>query len=209
MNTIQYPEYSIEIWEHGVSASYVNPRSPGLPTTFIADVSKLFSKKAKLFMDTGICSHYNTTSYPKMIAVVGTTKETEKWRAKIKENLKDLPPPIRWYRGVDTGLSSLAIFAAFYPQMVTNYPHTISGKSTPRDAGDFERCLNLIREVPNIRGTSEEDIMRFNSVINAAYPGSLWQGIIQRWDEMEKFNSSKENKPEAIRKILDEIHAGK
>lgn len=80
---------------------------------------------------------------------------------------------LNWMANGDTGVSSRAM--AFCAVDICNDRSTF-GSSAPSDPDDFNRCLKLVIEIPEIK----EHFGKI-SELNAG-----WSLIIPRWDEVEK-----------------------
>lgn len=77
---------------------------------------------------------------------------------------------IRWLANGETGTSSkaMAFWLAFGERMddTYNYPH---------DPADFDRCLRLLTQVPEMRA----------QLPRMAEVGPEWAALVGRWDEIE------------------------
>lgn len=168
-------QYCLERWDHGwlVLAA---PGEAGIPMDALSQIASILPKKSGI--DAGIAHHYRTTrDLDRTVLAIGAARELEVWRALITKAGKQLSPELRWWTGVDVGLSSAAIFAVF-----CNITHHFAAKEyghgeTPRDAADFGRCLRLLAAFPEWRANLHK--------VAEAYPETLWPKIIARWEELE------------------------
>jgi hypothetical protein len=75
-----------------------------------------------------------------------------------------------WIINGKTGESSITIFAVMVGVKCENhYP------GHPYDSGDFGRCSDLLRLIPEWRERLPE--------VSALYPE--WRGLVEHWDELE------------------------
>jgi hypothetical protein len=77
---------------------------------------------------------------------------------------------LKWLANGETGLSSetLAYWAGFGVKK--------ADRSHPLDPSDFNRCLGLLRAVPELRA----DLHKMNRV------SPQWKRLVAKWDEIEK-----------------------
>ncbi len=78
---------------------------------------------------------------------------------------------LKWFASGKVGISSKAMACA-----VIGLPQHGFDKSMPYDPADFNRCLLLLDEVPEIRE-------KFDTI---AALSKSWERLILRWDEVEK-----------------------
>ena len=99
-----------------------------------------------------------------------------------------------WLANGETGLSSKTI--AFY----LGFGIIPKRASHPEDVGDFRRCIQLLKEVPELRA----DILRMKAV------SKVWGALAENWlvlerlYEKERGNAKCPKTYAAIRKIVDE-----
>lgn len=127
--------------------------------------------------DIGIASHYRNFAKNGAVFAICTGEAGKLWRDEITADLasryKD--PQMRWFYGLDTGLSSLAIFAALADANVRADCGVSSEGAVPRDAADFGRCFRLVDSM-GWRDRLPE--------VAAKYPGTKWPAIVSGWDEI-------------------------
>lgn len=167
------PLYHLDRYAHGWVIR-PTPGETGVPVNALNQCLKLFGKNA--VFDTGICHHLKATNKsPDAVLCVTTPSQRGLWRDEITRTLKDDLPQHAWWRGVDVGSSSAAIFAVLssYDQL-RKEAAALSRKSHPHDADDLGRCLRLIQAFPGWRDRLPE--------VAAAYPDTPWPAIIAKWD---------------------------
>ena len=103
--------------------------------------------------------------------VVAASKAFVKIHARCPDTGQKHPSPAtldEWFRGRDTGISSLTIF-----HVMTGRPTKASafGYAVPHDPSDFGRCYRLLQLCP-------EWIPRLSEV-SAKFPA--WKGLIENW----------------------------
>ena len=166
--------YSIERWPHGWVICY-NGIAPGIPISALSESLKLFPKASGI--DTAIGHHLRAIGFHTASMVIATNSESAKWRAEIEADIAGMPPQERWWKGLNVGTSSAAMFAVFADPPWNFHAKEMGQESTPHDAGDFRRCVNLISEFPEWR-------QRLHLVAQQ-YPAGKWPAIIEKWDELE------------------------
>lgn len=165
--------YVIERWPHGWLICAPVGRT-GIPMTALAECGALFPEGA--VMAKGIPHHFHATGRHEVAFCVGTDAEIGVWRTEIKNAIATLPPEERWWKGIDVGLSSAAIFSVF----AIHFGHearVMAGGAVPRDADDFGRCTRLLALFPHWR----PELHR----VAIAYPDTKWPELIARWAEIE------------------------
>jgi hypothetical protein len=169
------PSYEIERHPFGWLIC-APPGQSGLPLTALAECLPLFKKKSVL--NPGIAHHFNASHYHKqVIAAVAAPQDSAAWEKAIAEQLKDLDPQDRWWRGTEVGTSSAALFAVFCRTGLWQEANRFGRQSTPQDASDFVRCKHLLDAIPEWRTRLGE--------VAVAYPGTPWPQIVARWGELE------------------------
>ncbi len=171
------PRYILERWPHGWIIS--GAETAGVPIDVLTECKRIFKKGA--LMDMGLGHHYKVTGRPYVVFVITETeKDAKAWRAHVDASIASLPPQERWWKGMDVGTSSAAIFAALcdrsFPGLKFQAEETARGGSTPADGGDFGRCFRLLQAIPGWKDRLPE--------VAAAYPATRWPAIIARWDEI-------------------------
>jgi hypothetical protein len=166
------PRYTIEVWPHGWLIC-----GPGgaVPLTALGESSKLFPKTAVLA--TGIPHHFRASGRPDVVLCVASLAELRKWSAQIEASIAFLPPEERWWKGLDVGSSSAAVFAVFCHEQFRSAAQETGRGAVPRDADDFGRCARLLTLFPQWR----ENLSR----VAAAYPETKWPALVARWSELE------------------------
>lgn len=79
-----------------------------------------------------------------------------------------------WLRNGHRGLSSEAMVYALTGNVTLPGKPVHVGHSCPGDAGDFRRCENLLRAVPEAR----------NHLERVAALGPQWAALVEHWDEL-------------------------
>lgn len=165
--------YVIECWPHGwLICAPEGQRS--IPCTALAECSKLFPKKA--VMANCIAHHFNTVGHRNVVVAVATPLKLGVWRTEINHAIAELPPEERWWKGLDVGTSSAAIFAVF-SSCFSFEAYDFARVSVPCDADDFGRCTRLLALFPKWR----EELHR----VADAYPETKWPILVARWAEIE------------------------
>jgi len=189
---VKGPRYTIERWPHGWTMSAV-PGTPGIPLDALNECLGLFGKKADI--DIGLTTALLRNGHPSVVFAIGTPAGLSAWRAEITASLAHLAPEARWWRGVDTGKSSAAIFAAFAenPHLSDDACRHSQG-ATPADAADFGRCKRLLDLFPAWRARLPE--------LAALYPGTAWPRLVPIWPQLEAAATSAE-----IQTLIDSARA--
>ena len=78
---------------------------------------------------------------------------------------------IEWLVNGDTGISSELMAAT-----ACGIDRKKWGPRTPSDPSDFNRCLKLLKAVPEVK----------NHMPEIANLSETWAALIERWDEVEK-----------------------
>lgn len=166
----------------------------GVPALTLHQCGKLFAKQAQL--DCGICHHLNATNPdvpPAIFVIVDDPNASIQWRIEVAEKLRGLGPMSRWWLSTDVGLSSAAIFSVLCPNRALSFKAwEYAHGETPKDSSDFERCLNLLKCMP-------EWASRLNEVAEA-HLTTAWPKIIARWEELKAAEPNRRNA------ILTECH---
>lgn len=184
-------EYSVEKWTHGWLIC-ARPGECTVPIDAITESMPLFGRDAVMLPE--VAHHFNEHGHlPWVVFAVATPPSAKRWMAEIDASIQMMPPEERWWKGPRVGASSAAIFAilaegACWKARALDHS---KGGPTPRDSGDFERCMNLLKEFPAWRSRLSE--------VAAAYPDTSWPAIIARWDEIE--NASPKERYDLLREI--------
>jgi len=180
-------KYILERWDHGWLLC-PPATSNGVPVTALQEVMPLMAAGA--VMNTGIAHHYSASG-KRVTFCMGDPEELKKWESDIKVSLAGCDPQEQWWRGVDVGTSSAAMFAALTTSPFKDAAEEFGRGSTPHDAGDLGRCLGLLRLFPEWKARLPE--------VAEAYPDTKWPGIVENWETLESAE------PREQRRILDEI----
>jgi hypothetical protein len=168
-----------------MSARYVIERWPlgwllcgtsgyaGVPTDALSECEKLFPKNADIVL--GIPHHFHAIGKREVALCVATPADTKKWCAQIEQSIAHLPPQERWWKGLDVGMSSAAIFAVFCEVPFRFYAKEMSKSAVPRDAHDFRRCSQLLELFPEWRANLNK--------VSEAYTETKWPAVVARWNE--------------------------
>lgn len=185
------PDYIIERWPHGwVLASAETSCRDGVPMPAMSECLKLFPKKA--VCDSGIVHHLRQSGRVNAVMCIVTESAGREWRAEITKSLQGCEPQERWWRGLDVGTSSAAIFAVFCGSRWKMEAQQMGRASTPHDAADLGRCLRLLAMFPDWRGRLAD--------VAAEYPDGDWPKLVGRWPELEAMPPVKQS--EMLREIL-------
>jgi hypothetical protein len=174
MNTMK-PHYIIQRWPLGWVLCPPSIDIRGIPMDALNECLKLFPKNSVI--ETGICHHLRETSTPEAVICIATPANAKKWREHILKAIAGLPPQDRWWKGLDVGCSSAAIFAVLGDLRFTAPATRMSRQSVPSDAADFGRCSRLIQLFPEWKAQLQQ--------VAEAYPTTRWPAIVARWDELE------------------------
>lgn len=143
----------------------------------LSECTKMFPDDA--VVNPGITHHYNTVGHlGEVVFAVMSTRGGIEWEKEIAESIHALDPQMRWWKGVDVGRSSAAIFAVLADDHIRDSANTFGEAPVPYDSGDFGRCKRLIDLFPAWR-------VRLKEVADK-HPSTKWPSIIARWDEIEK-----------------------
>lgn len=167
------PNYILESWPHGWLLCAAT-QGGGVPMEAINTLTRV-AGKAGIYP--GIAHHYKT-SRRQTILCAATAAGAKLWMEDIEKSLEGLSPQMKWWRGMDVGLSSAAIFAVLCEGEMKFCGAADMGQgNTPRDADDFGRCLRLVETMGWRERLAE---------VATAYPETDWPKIIGRWDELAK-----------------------
>lgn len=169
------PDFTIDHYPHGWLICSP-PGENGIPLNALSKISGR-GIPAKAEIDLGIGHHYHVTLGRKVCMAVGMPEDLKLWRAAIEKEIAGLPLEERWWRGLDVGSSSAAIFAVFCADGLKWRAKEHGHASTPRDAGDFGRCKRLLDLFPAWRPRLAE--------VAAAYPDTKWPELVGKWDLLE------------------------
>lgn len=167
------PRYTIERWPHGWLLCGPDGHS-GIPANALSECQGLFPKKA--VMNAAIPHHLRAHGNRNVVFCVGVASELALWSSEIAFAIRGLPAQERWWKGLDVGMSSAAIFAVFCEPQFQFEAKEMSRGAIPRDADDFGRCCRLLDAFPEWRP-------QLNRVAEA-YPETKWKTIVDRWDEI-------------------------
>lgn len=168
------PLYAIHRYPHGWALRGID--SNGVPIDAVTEF--LASMPADAAMDCGIAHHLNQSGQPNTIMVVVQLEPGKAWRKEIEDSLASCHPEEQWWRGLDVGTSSAAIFAVLCSSRQFKVEATeFSKASTPKDAADLGRCLRLLEKFPHWKALLPD--------VAQAYPDSKWPALIARWSELE------------------------
>ncbi len=181
--------YILERRAHGWLLCSV-PGVNGIPMNAFEECAVLFPKNAVI--DSAIAHHVLRSENRNVVLCIVTPEESRLWRQEITESIKSIfSPQERWWKGLDVGSSSAAIFAVFCDLQFTRDAREYSRQSIPLDAADFGRCKRLLDLFPEWRVTL--------SLVGSAYPDTAWSKIIARWAELEA--ATPERQSEILRTI--------
>lgn len=183
------PEYILERWPYGWLLCSSEP-SNGVPLEAIQEVSKILEVKG--LIDSGIAHHFKVSGKLNVVMCFGYKNELNQWTNKIKESLVSLHPEEAWWRGVDVGTSSAAIFSVLSKHH-TQQAREYGQGSTPRDADALGRCARLLDLFPTWKARLDE--------VGAAYPLTRWSKIIAVWHLLEGADSKQQTK------LLNQIYS--
>lgn len=191
------PEYIICKWPHGWSIEPGISGLGGIPMKSVVEALKAVGGKSEsALIDPGIAHHLKLCGRKDTVFAVGEASALALWTKEIEDSLSERypDPEEAWIRGCETGLSSLAIFAA-----LTKKPHLwdiatqhTSGE-TPGDSSDFKRCSKLMDKVIGWRDRLPE-VAEYWS----ARGRQEWVSVVKIWPDLEK------NTPLEISRILGE-----
>lgn len=184
--TARGPRYIIERWANGWLLCGTKTNGSAIPINALMETVSLFDKDS--VMDNGISHHLRQTGKEEVVACVVTKSGSETWRKEIEKYISNFPPQERWWKGLDVGTSSAAIFSVFCDEKWKHEASKFGANSVPYDADDFGRCKVLLDLFPEWRERLSE--------VADAFPNTLWPKIISRWIEIEN------SEPEEQSRIL-------
>jgi len=116
--------------------------------------------------------------------ILAPEKEFKEIIQKEVAAFKDLSPEemevVQWLEVGRTGLSSLSLCAALYPQFVGRHKKLEDlEKNIPHDSADFGRCVAFLDAVPEARSKLE----------NARGINKVWNALIENWSQLEDLYS--------------------
>lgn len=165
--------YSLERWPLGWV--FCSTDKPVIPMDALSECLPILPRDA--VMDGGIVHYLRQNGVSRAVMCIVTKEQGEIWRAEITKAIQQLPPQERWWKGLDVGTSSAAIFAMFADSPWSLRASEFGGKSTPSDAADFGRCKRLLDLFPEWRAQLDK--------VGEAYPTTNWPKIVARWAEIE------------------------
>lgn len=177
------PLYTIERWPHGWTISAI-PTESGVPLHALDESLKLFPKGS--IMDNGIAGHLRRARGIFAVFVIGTAAELRAWRGQILADLAHLPRGERWWKGLDVGCSSAAIFAVF-SNLHREAARDLSRGAVPYDAEDFGRCRRLLELFPEWLTSLDR--------VAIAYPATPWPSLVARWQDLTAAHGSPDFQP--------------
>lgn len=169
------PTYIIERWPYGWVLCGPSAMAAGIPADALKECMPLFGKNDGI--DAGITHHLRQSGRTTAVMCIVSPANGRHWRREITESLAGLPPQERWWKGVDVGKSSAAMFAALCDSRWFYAADNFGESCTPQDAGDFGRCKRLLDAIPEWRPLL--------SKVAEKYPETKWPAIIARWAELE------------------------
>ena len=189
-------EYTIEVYPFGLLVCAADGKS-GVPMDALKVASAALmvniDEHAKAGIDAGIANALGG------IFAIGANANLEKWRKQITEYLAlgNTPKEYQWIRGVDCGMSSMALFRKLscLPQAAGEARARLHGREsndTPRDSDDFGRCVRMV------------EFCGFKDRLNEARGMSPeWNAILSEWDNLCVLYH--ENKHEEITRTIKTI----
>jgi hypothetical protein len=166
------PLYTVERWPHGWTISAI-PTESGVPLHALDECLKLFPKGS--IMDHGIAGHLRRHRRMFAVFVIGTATDLSAWRGEILADLAHLPRGERWWKGLDVGTSSAAIFAVF-SNLHREAARDLSRGAVPHDADDFGRCKRLLELFPEWIASLD--------LVAIAHPDTPWPRLVERWQDL-------------------------
>lgn len=166
------PIYSIERWPHGWTISAI-PTVAGVPLHALDECLKLFPKGS--IMDNGIAGHLRRGRGMLAVFVIGTATDLRAWRGEILADLAHLSREERWWKGIDVGSSSAAIFAVF-SNLHREAARDLARGAVPHDADGFGRCKRLLELFPEWLASLDR--------VAIAYPATQWPRLVERWHDL-------------------------
>jgi len=181
---------------HDKNYGHIIVAPTGMPLGEMSRICGSYNRKA--IMNPGIAHHYEMTQFPNnsVFVICHNHQAATDWHKEINEKIAIYPPELRWLYGIDTGTSSLTIFAALasvktdisYHSYLKKYKQT---PSTPSDASDLGRCIRLCDKLDWHDRIPE---------LADFFPTSHWPAIAARWQEL------REATPANATEILRAIH---
>jgi hypothetical protein len=164
------PKYIICRWEYGWTVESAHD-SRGIPACALNEILPIFPNSAVI--NSGIAHHLRFTTRPSVTLCITEQSDGALWEKEITERLATRPPQEQWWKGVDTGTSSAAIFAVFCDSQWRKLAIDYARDSIPHDAADLGRCLRLLEKFPEWNARLQE--------VAQAYPKTTWPAIIAHW----------------------------
>jgi hypothetical protein len=177
------PLYTIERWPHGWTISAA-PTESDVPFHALDESLKLFPKG--FILDNAIAGHLRRHRRMFAVFVIGTAADLAVWRGDILADLAHLPRGERWWKGLDVGTSSAAIFAVF-SNLHREAARDLSRGSVPHDADDFGRCKRLLELFPEWLANLDR--------VAIAYPSTPWPSLVDRWQDLTAAHGSADFQP--------------
>jgi hypothetical protein len=180
------PKYKLCRWPHGWSVEPGNPVGIGIPVGDFVEISQIVGQENAV-MDPGLTNHLKTSGHPRTITVIGEPKELDIWAKEVEAKLhaQTSDPEEKWFRGTDTGLSSLAIFATLATRTdLKSEALSRTRGETPADCGDLGRCLRLLEKMPGWEARLPE--------VSARWPLSAWNKLVPQWAELKASTREKQ-----------------
>ncbi len=182
-----HPEYIIERHKHGWLIRAADGMT-GVPFNALSEATKLFPKKAVIHL--GIAHHFGA------VFAVGTKTGCAAWVEEIEAAIAGLPAELRWFRGTDTGLSAMTIYAALARRdsgSTADALTQVRDGYVPADVSDFGRCKRLLQRFPEWRSKLGQ--------VAEAFPKSKWRALVGHWDKLESLPDAE------VTAALDVIYA--
>jgi hypothetical protein len=189
--------YYIEVYEHGWLMCSP-PRKRGVPMAALSDALPLFPKGS--VMEAGIAGAMGA------VMAIGRPRDLDKWKKEITDELASggLDVQTQWIRGVDCGMSSMALFAVLTTNSRGECLERAGGnieppKHTPKDADDFGRCYRMVKFCGfNVQIAGAPNVQDAVGKISVQ-----WDMILGQWEALCAAYESKQN--ETVSRILHDI----
>lgn len=112
--------------------------------------------------------------YEAVMVVARDKGAADAWIAEVEEELDRQygDGPARWYFGLDTGVSSLALYSAISLGLRR------ADVSLPQDRADFGRCVRMLVRFPGWQSKAE----RVGAIL-----GPEWAKLLRRWREARAY----------------------